>query len=171
MEKGYARSKLKKWEKWEIPTKKPLLWGCERVKWGWKVETPKRHIQIPLLNLLTKFQLPSSIWRGDKEGTAFFKVKKGWNPHISPPNWLGSWFLDMLYNFWFAINWLKKGKNLHVWPFSTSYTELGHNCILTQVHPHSYSSNLPPNLSQLTELERFWPVSNGVNNFNVGGKK
>ena len=26
------------------PNKKSLLWGCEGVKWSWKVYTPKRHI-------------------------------------------------------------------------------------------------------------------------------
>ena len=34
-------------------------------------------------------QLPSSIWRGDKEEQHYFEVKKRGNPHISPPNWLG----------------------------------------------------------------------------------
>ena len=51
-----------------------------------KSRNPRKTHLGPLLNAHTKFQLPSSIWRGDSGGTAFFQGQKGGNPHISLPN-------------------------------------------------------------------------------------
>ena len=72
-----------------------LFWGCERVQWGWEVESFEISIQNPLLNLHTKFQPLNSIWMGDEDGTAFFqghKLKKK-KLNFFPPYWSGEGWL------------------------------------------------------------------------------
>ena len=59
----------------------------------------------PLLNVHTKFQLPSSICKGDR-GIALFHDQKRGEISISPLLIdAGGWFFDMLYNFWLSIDW------------------------------------------------------------------
>ena len=117
--------------------KKLLFWGCERLKS--RDPSPQKAHLGHLLNVHTQF----SIWRVVGKEHHFFKIKKEGNLHIFPPNWLGGggWFFDMLHNFWFSINWLKKGQSFRFSPISTPSPKLGHDWILTQVHPHSYISN------------------------------
>ena len=73
--------KLKKWQKWGNPTTESLLWGL----WGSEVrlksqDPQKAHLE-PLLNTYTKFQLPSSIWRRDRERIALFQGQnRGYPP-------------------------------------------------------------------------------------------
>ena len=67
---------------------------------------------IPNFNFLAQF--------GGKIGEEqnFFEVRKGGN-HISPHLiYLVGWFLDILYNFCFSVDWLKKGQILCFWPLS-----------------------------------------------------
>ena len=53
---------------------------------GLKSRYPQKAYLWHLLNVHTKFQLPSLIWREDRGGQYFFEVKKGEDPHISPIN-------------------------------------------------------------------------------------
>ena len=45
---------------------------------------------------------------------------------------LGDWFFDVLYKFWFSIDWLKKGQILCFWPLSFPSPKLEHDRILAQ---------------------------------------
>ena len=91
----------------------------------------KAHLEH-LLNIHTQFQLHSSIWRGDKEGTVLFWGRKGGKSPFSPLiiDW-GGWFLDMLYNLIFF-------QLIENEPFFVS---------LSSQHSH-------PQLGRITE---FWP--------------
>ena len=61
-----------------------------------------------LLNVDTKLQLSSLLWRKDRRGIAIFKVKKK-ETLISPLlSILGSSLLDTLCNFRSSIDWLEK---------------------------------------------------------------
>ena len=56
---SYARENLKEWENL---IKNPHFRACEGIKWGWS-HKPQKTYQEPVMNLPTKFQLPSWIWR------------------------------------------------------------------------------------------------------------
>ena len=116
------------------------LWGDEM---GLKSRYHQNaHLGHQLKMCIPNFSFLAQFRGGIGEEQYFFEVKKGVNPYISPPNWLeGGWLFYMLYNFWFSINWLKKGKFLRFWPLSTPSPELGHNWILTQIHLYTYISN------------------------------
>ena len=117
------------------------------------------------------FQIPRVI--ALREEQHFFEVKKGEIPPTSPPNWLERliflYVLQLL--IFYGLAWI--GEFLRFGPpaVSTSSPKLGHIWILIQVHSRSYISNPSPNVSRLTELERFLSVSSGVNDFNVWRKE
>ena len=117
---GGTNSKIRKHEKtWSKNYFLRAARGEMRLK---SLDPQKAHLG-PILNVHTKFQLPSSIWRVDIKGTALFQSQKeGKSSYLSPPHLidLGGGFFDMLYNFRFSINWLKKGQILRSWPFRTS---------------------------------------------------
>ena len=103
----------------------------------------------------------------------FSRPKRVGNPHNSPLINLDCWVLDMLYNFWFPIDWLNKGKNLRFDPSAPppsnwSTTESWLKFIPTSPLIYIWYA---AKLSRLTELERFWSVPSTVNKFNVRGKK
>ena len=90
---------------------------------------------VPNFNFLAQFEGET----GEKQH--FFEVKKvKESPYLPPPPIdLSGWFLDMLYNFWFFVNWLKKGKILRFWPLSTrspnwGITEFGPQFIPTDIY-------------------------------------
>ena len=75
--------------------------------WNGAEKWTERHIYNLLLHVLTQFQLPSSVWRGDRRGRALFQGQKRWNPYISSSNWL--WRLIFRYVFQLLIfYWLAK---------------------------------------------------------------
>ena len=82
------------------------LWGNAM---DLKTHNPQKERLGCLMNVYIKFPFPSSIWRGDRRGTVLFQGQKRGKTFISPLLIdLGSWFSDMLYDFSFSINWLKK---------------------------------------------------------------
>ena len=48
----------------------------------WEKDTPQAARVRPQINVHTKYQLSSSIWRRNKKGSALFQDKK-WENHIS----------------------------------------------------------------------------------------
>ena len=74
--------------------------GAIKLKsWGPK----KAHLRL-IPSPHTKFQLPSSIWWGDRGVIALFKDQNRKTPHApSPSLYLRGWFLDVLYNYNFCV--------------------------------------------------------------------
>ena len=71
-----CEEKTQKTQKMKKPDPKPLLWGFEGSKIVLKSQNPKKaHLRL-LLNVHTKFQLPTSIRRGVMRGTNLEKEKK-----------------------------------------------------------------------------------------------
>ena len=124
---------LKKWEKWGNPTKKLLflgLWGAEI---GLKILDPQKVYLGLLKNGYTKFQLHSSIWRGDRKGTGLLHGQKAEKPpHFPIPIDLEGQFLDMLYHFEVSIGWFEK---VRIFAFLTPQHPLSR----IGVHHHSYA--------------------------------
>ena len=112
---------------------------------GLKSQDFKKVHSGPLLKIHSKFQLPISLWRGNGGDITFSMSKSGEIP-ISPlPIDLKGWLFDMLYNFWFSIDWHEEGQILRFWPLSAPSSELGHNWILTRIHLFSLISDPPLN--------------------------
>ena len=61
---------------------KTISLGLREVEMGLKSLDPqKAHLRY-LLNVHTKFQLLSPIWKGNRKGTALFELKKGEIPYL-----------------------------------------------------------------------------------------
>ena len=71
----------------------------------------------------------------------FSRSKSGKTTTSSLPTELWSWFLDMLYNFKFSIDWINKKQFFRFLPFSTPSPKLEHEWILTQGRSHSFISD------------------------------
>ena len=128
-----------------------------------------------LLNVHTKFQLPSPIWRGVRRGTALFWGQKWGKTHISPPNWLRGSIFGYVIQLQIIYQLAKKGQFLRLWPLSTSSTKLGHDRILT---PKSWTSQkahlgLLLNIHNKFQLpSSIWRgVLRGTNSRNDGNEK
>ena len=85
---------------------------------------------IPNFNFLAQ-------WKGDRGGTALFKVKKGEIPISSPLINLASWFFDKLYNFQFSIDWLEKERILRFGHSAPTFAKLRYSWIFKYVRMFS----------------------------------
>ena len=68
----------------------------------------KAHLGL-LLNVYTKFQLPSPIWGRDREGTNFFQAQKREKHHIFSPNWPRRLIFGYVMQLWILYRLTQKG--------------------------------------------------------------
>ena len=133
------------------------LWGVEMAL---KSRDPTRHIYgtywmyIPNFNFLVQFVEEIG------EEQLFFEVKKGRNPHICPPNWLGELIFRYVMQLLIFYRLAQKRANfLFFRPHTTLFSKLRHDWILTQVHPHSYTSNTPSKWADWLNLSDFVSIT------------
>ena len=128
------RGKTQKMKKIEKKGQKPTSLQPWEGEMGLKSRTPQMVRPRSLLNVLSKFQLPTSIWRGDRRGTSLFQGLKEGKSHIPLPNWLYGLIFLLCYT---TCDFLSIG--LANFAFLTPQhpsSKLGHYWILTQIHSH-----------------------------------
>ena len=161
MEENHARNKVKTWK--NLP--KNHISGLEEGVIGLKSLNPQKAYLWPIPIVHTKFQRLNPILWENRGGAAFFQGQKREKP-LTPSLLidLGFWFLDMLYNFWFCIDWLEKEQ---------FFSNLAHfsatEFLLEDIPPAKISSVLSIDAHSLND--QFWSVSNWKNNFSISGKK
>ena len=140
------------------------------MQWVWKVETPeKTHLWL-LSSLHTKFQFPSSIGRGDMEETPLFQDQKGENPSYPPPNWCRKLIFINVTQLWIVYRLAEKETFLailapqHPSPQIWAYLNFNLKFTLPRNIKISFNLSLSP------KFDRFWSVSNRVNNFQIEGR-
>ena len=79
-----CKEKAQKTPKMRKKDQKPTFWGLLGGVMERKSRNPQTAYLGLLMNVHNKIQLSSSIWRGDREGTALFQDQKRDNPLYLP---------------------------------------------------------------------------------------